>query len=157
LGIATPANAVVSERDAVPAELGERLLERGFELPDGSAAPSVPREHPIEMLAGAGPDNASSARRKHHTGRLMSNYCGAVDEWLEAAGARLVVAVGDDPGAYALTDAEQVDLLDLARVAAHDSGERTNAPLLAYLVGVARGRHPERTVADLVDETIVKR
>ena len=28
----------------------------------------------------------------------------------------------------------------LARVAAHDSGERTNAPLLCYLLGVAVGR-----------------
>jgi hypothetical protein len=31
-------------------------------------------------------------------------------------------------------------LLDLARVAAHDSGERTNAPLLCYVLGVAVGR-----------------
>jgi hypothetical protein len=34
-------------------------------------------------------------------------------------------------------------LLDLARVAAHDSGERTNAPLLCYLLGVAVGRGAE--------------
>ena len=31
-------------------------------------------------------------------------------------------------------------LLDLARVAAHDSGERTNAPLVCYLIGVAVGK-----------------
>jgi hypothetical protein len=31
-------------------------------------------------------------------------------------------------------------LLDLARIAAHDSGRRTNAPLLCYLVGLARAR-----------------
>ena len=31
-------------------------------------------------------------------------------------------------------------LLDLARVAAHDSGDRTNAPLATYLVGLAAGR-----------------
>jgi Domain of unknown function (DUF6457) len=80
-----------------------------------------------------------------------------MDEWLEAAATRLVVAVGDDPRGYVLSNAEQVDLLDLARVAAHESGERTNAPLLAYFVGVARGRHPERSVAHLVDETIGKR
>ena len=30
-------------------------------------------------------------------------------------------------------------LLDLARIAAHKSGERTNAPLLCYLVGRAQG------------------
>jgi pyruvate/2-oxoglutarate dehydrogenase complex dihydrolipoamide dehydrogenase (E3) component len=29
-------------------------------------------------------------------------------------------------------------LLELARVAAHDSGDRTNAPLLCYLAGLAR-------------------
>jgi hypothetical protein len=32
------------------------------------------------------------------------------------------------------------ELLNLARIAAHESGERTNAPLLTYLVGVAVGR-----------------
>lgn len=30
-------------------------------------------------------------------------------------------------------------LLDLARIAAHESGERTNAPLLCYLLGRADG------------------
>jgi hypothetical protein len=40
-------------------------------------------------------------------------------------------------------------LLDLARVAAHDSGERTNAPLLCYVLGVAVGRGAElRELAD---------
>jgi len=31
-------------------------------------------------------------------------------------------------------------LLAVARVAAHDSGERTNAPLLCYLIGLAAAR-----------------
>jgi hypothetical protein len=35
------------------------------------------------------------------------------------------------------------ELLDLARIAAHESGERTNAPLLTYLAGVAVGRGAE--------------
>jgi Domain of unknown function (DUF6457) len=35
-------------------------------------------------------------------------------------------------------DQEAVDrLLDLARVAAHESGDRRNAPLLCYLIGKA--------------------
>jgi hypothetical protein len=38
-----------------------------------------------------------------------------------------------------LSDQDAVVLLDLARIAAHDSGERTNAPLLCYLVGRAQG------------------
>jgi Domain of unknown function (DUF6457) len=46
-------------------------------------------------------------------------------------------AAGLEPGALDLNDAEVDDLLDLARIAAHDSGARTNAPLLCYLVGVA--------------------
>jgi hypothetical protein len=72
-----------------------------------------------------------------------------VDAWLEEAAARLAAAAGDDPAGYALGDSDETDLLDLARVAAHASGARTNAPLLAYLVGLARGRHPERPLAEL--------
>ena len=34
-----------------------------------------------------------------------------------------------------LTDEEQSTLLDLARIAAHESGDRTSAPLLCYLLG----------------------
>ena len=37
-----------------------------------------------------------------------------------------------------LDDATVETLLELARVAAHESGERTNAPLLCYLVGRAQ-------------------
>jgi Domain of unknown function (DUF6457) len=76
-----------------------------------------------------------------------------MDGWLEEARTRLAAAVGDDPAAYALTRAEMDELLELAREAAHASGERTNAPLLCYLVGLARGRHG-RDLADLVDATV---
>lgn len=65
-------------------------------------------------------------------------------EWLERAAARL--DVGD------LTAEDQHALLDLARVAAHASGDRRNAPLVTYLVGMARARHPERSVAELTAE-----
>jgi hypothetical protein len=64
-----------------------------------------------------------------------------MDRWLEDARAKLAEAVGEDPSAYDLTRADMDELLELARVAAHESGERTNAPLLCYLVGVAHGRH----------------
>jgi hypothetical protein len=73
-----------------------------------------------------------------------------VDGWLEEARARLAGAVGDDPSAYGLSGAEMDELLELARVAAHESGERTNAPLLCYLVGLAHGRHGGE-LGDLVD------
>jgi hypothetical protein len=59
-----------------------------------------------------------------------------VDEWLQSA--RDKIAPGIE-----LSAADIRTLLDLARVAAHDSGERTNAPLLCYLVGVAVGRGAE--------------
>ncbi|HXV34353.1 MAG TPA: DUF6457 domain-containing protein [Gaiellaceae bacterium] len=76
-----------------------------------------------------------------------------MDGWLEEARARLAAEVGDDPAAYDLSRAEMDELLELAREAAHGSGERTNAPLVCYLVGLARGRHG-RDLADLVDSTV---
>jgi len=57
-------------------------------------------------------------------------------DWLEEARARLE-AVSGTP--LELTDDMRATLLDLARIAAHESGERTNAPLLCYLLGRAEG------------------
>ena len=59
-----------------------------------------------------------------------------MDQWLQSARDKIT------PG-LELSAADERTLLDLARVAAHDSGERTNAPLLCYLVGVAVGRGAE--------------
>jgi hypothetical protein len=64
-----------------------------------------------------------------------------VDDWLEQARDNLVSACGDEAAVYALEQKDIDQLLDLARVAAHESGERINAPLVCYLVGLARGRH----------------
>lgn len=72
-----------------------------------------------------------------------------MNEWLAGASARLAAAVGQTPGDYALGESEVATLLELARVAAHDSGERTNAPLLAYLVGLAHGRSPSADLDQL--------
>jgi hypothetical protein len=58
-------------------------------------------------------------------------------EWLEAASRALAAEAGIEAAELELTEAEKLELLDLARIAAHESGERTNAPLLCYLVGVA--------------------
>jgi hypothetical protein len=66
-----------------------------------------------------------------------------VNEWI-AARAR---ALGVDD----LQPDEIATLLDLAGHAAHESGARTNAPLLCYLVGRAQG---ERSLAEL--EEIVR-
>jgi Domain of unknown function (DUF6457) len=76
-----------------------------------------------------------------------------MDGWLEEARAKLAEKVGEEAAAYDLSRAEMDELLELARVAAHESGERTNAPLLCYLVGLAHGRHGG-DLADLVDGTI---
>ena len=65
-----------------------------------------------------------------------------MNEWL----ARQADALGVDP----LTEDEQKTLLDLARIAAHVSGARTNAPLLCYLVGRAQGDRDLDELADAV-------
>lgn len=72
-----------------------------------------------------------------------------MDEWLDSARSELAAAVGDDGSAYDISADDAERLLELARIAAHDSGQRTNAPLLAYLVGLAHGRHPGRGLAEL--------
>jgi hypothetical protein len=60
--------------------------------------------------------------------------------WLTVASADLADAIEADAASLQLDEATVAALLDLARIAAHDSGDRTNAPLLAFLVGVAYGR-----------------
>jgi Domain of unknown function (DUF6457) len=70
--------------------------------------------------------------------------------WLEDARDRLATSTGDDPSRYELGEDDIERLLDLARVAAHDSGDRRNAPLVCYLAGIARGRH-DRELGGLVD------
>jgi hypothetical protein len=77
--------------------------------------------------------------------------------WAEEAAARLAEAVGDAAQDYRL-DAEAIDrILDLARVAAHESGVKSNAPLVSYLVGLAHARHPERLVDELVEAVTQER
>jgi hypothetical protein len=55
-----------------------------------------------------------------------------VDDWLTDAAETI--------GGAGLSEADADAILDLARIAAHESGDRRNAPLLCYLVGVAVGR-----------------
>jgi hypothetical protein len=62
-----------------------------------------------------------------------------VDAWLKRARDSLVALGGDRPERLELTDDDVDTLLELARIAAHESGDRTNAPLLCYLVGRAAG------------------
>jgi hypothetical protein len=79
-----------------------------------------------------------------------------VNEWLQDAAERIASLTGDDPDALRLAPDEIDELLELARIAAHESGERINAPLVCYLVGLARGRRGG-DLPDVVDAVVGKR
>lgn len=79
-----------------------------------------------------------------------------MDGWLSSARERLAEATGEEASELELSRSDSDELLELARVAAHESGERTNAPLLCYLVGLARGRRGGE-LADIVDAVVGKR
>jgi len=70
-------------------------------------------------------------------------------DWLEAAQRRLEASV-EAPGDLSLSPADIEALLELAREAARASDDRTNAPLIAYLVGLTRGRSPESELRALI-------
>ena len=63
-----------------------------------------------------------------------------MDAWLRTA--------TDAIGGGDLSDDDVNGLLDIARVAAHESGDRTNAPLLCYLIGRAQG---DRSLDELLE------
>jgi hypothetical protein len=67
-----------------------------------------------------------------------------VDPWLQQA----VEALG---GGAELSAGDERALLELAKVAAHTSGARTNAPLVCYLVGRLQG---DRPVAEAVEDVL---
>jgi hypothetical protein len=73
-----------------------------------------------------------------------------MDAWLTQVRDALVAETGVDPVTLELSDADAGTLLDLARIAAHTSGDRTNAPLLCYLVGRAQGSRPLDELAEAV-------
>ncbi len=68
-----------------------------------------------------------------------------MNEWI----AKRAEALGVDE----LTPDEISLLLNLAGDAAHESGARTNAPLLCYLVGRAQGERSLADVAEIVRST----
>ena len=70
-----------------------------------------------------------------------------MDEWLTTARDALADAAGMARDELALGDDDAQRLLKLAKLAAHTSGDRTNAPLLCYLVG--RAQHGGATVDEL--------
>ena len=74
-----------------------------------------------------------------------------MNDWLSARADALAKRSGVDRAALELSDQEIEGLLELAGHAAHESGARTNAPLLCYLVGLARAGG---TSLDELDETV---
>jgi uncharacterized protein DUF6457 len=58
-----------------------------------------------------------------------------VDPWLSSVVDVVASSAGVPRESLDLSDADVNRLLELARVAARESGERTNAPLICYLVG----------------------
>ena len=76
-----------------------------------------------------------------------------MNAWLTDARDAVAAAAGVPPDELELSDEEAATLLDLARMAAHESGERTNAPLLCYLVGRAQRGGSLDTLADAVRRT----
>jgi Domain of unknown function (DUF6457) len=65
-----------------------------------------------------------------------------MDAWLQK--------VSDALGAGDLTEEDADALLKIAAIAAHESGERTNAPLLCFLVGRAQAGRPLDEILDTV-------
>jgi hypothetical protein len=64
-----------------------------------------------------------------------------VNDWLN----RVAAAIGSDEH---LSDEDADALLKIARIAAHDSDDRRNAPLLAYLIGRSRG---DRSLTEILE------
>ena len=57
--------------------------------------------------------------------------------WLEGMARHLASQTGIDEATLTVSDADAQLLLDLAGFAAHETGERTNAPLLCHVLGRA--------------------
>jgi len=58
-------------------------------------------------------------------------------DWLEEMTAAIAEAAGLESAELQLPVAVRDEILDLARIASHASGERINAPLLCYALGIA--------------------
>jgi len=57
--------------------------------------------------------------------------------WISEMSSRLAAATGLDAGALGVSETDADTLLRLAAVAAHETGDRTNAPILCHVLGRA--------------------
>jgi hypothetical protein len=76
-----------------------------------------------------------------------------VHAWLAKQADALADATGTARDDLELTADEIATLLDVAKLAAHEGGARTNAPLLCYLLGRARGACDLDELAEIVRST----
>ena len=73
-----------------------------------------------------------------------------MDAWLREAADALAREAGVPRARLELDDEAVRTLLEAARIAAHESGRRTNAPLLCYLLGLAAGADDLDRLVDAV-------
>lgn len=59
--------------------------------------------------------------------------------WIDDVTEKVARAAGTESSHLALPPEIRREILDLARVASHSSGDRINAPLLCYVLGLAVG------------------
>jgi hypothetical protein len=74
------------------------------------------------------------------TNRVPFRENRSVDAWLRSVRDAVARASGIPTAELELGADDERLLLRAARIAAHDSDERTNAPLLCYLLGLAAGK-----------------
>ena len=61
-------------------------------------------------------------------------------DWLQQITDSLAARTELDASSLALKPGDRRLILDVARVASHQSGDRINAPLLCYVLGLAAGQ-----------------
>lgn len=73
-----------------------------------------------------------------------------MDEWMTRVRDSLAEAANIPASELELERDDVATLLDLAAIAAHQSGQRTNAPLLCYLLGKAERGTDLETLAKAI-------
>lgn len=76
-------------------------------------------------------------------------------DWLQKITTTIAERTGTDAESLALDDGARAQILDVARTASHSSGDRRNAPLLCYVLGmlVSRGVALKDAIAIVEDVT----
>lgn len=59
-------------------------------------------------------------------------------QWLHLVTDHVALECAVDREALEIAADDATEILDLARIASHSTGDRTNAPLLCYVLGIAK-------------------